>query len=354
MSWTLANLRARFRHLTGRGTTGDISDADCNTYITDYLRYRFPIDVQLDRLDSEWTADATATDDGEYTVSEDVLELTEPIFANDSELYVYRDQQEFWRSFPSEEDWITKPTLAVGVSNAAAVKNSAFSYLGSDGRTRSKATAETALSGDTIPQSKYGAWLLEIDDDGTIAVQDASDNATGYDSAALAIDDLPAPSSGCIVMGFVTAINSAATFVPGTTLLSAATVTDTYTDGHPGLRGQPTSILVNRAGGKAYLRPKPDDSYRIKSQASLQRPTTLTLETDTLSDEAWGPAIALGAAVDYLGGEAGEDERVMALDWGGMPYSPENPKPGSLQSELTKIRMKDARQRSGRQIKPSF
>lgn len=354
MSWTLANLRARFRTLVGRSTTGDISDADANGFINDYLCYRFPIDVQLDRLDQSWTQAITPTDSGEYSISQNVEALQPPIFCNDVELIVEYDKEHFWRLYPSEEDWTTSPTLVIGTSSEAAVANSAFKYMGQDGRVRSKAAAETALSGDDVPVSKYGAWMLEIDDDGTITVQEAGDNVTGYDSPALAIDGLPGVTSGSICMGFVTAINTAAAFVPGTTLLSAATVTDTYTDGHPGYRGEPECILVNRSNGKLYVRPKPDDDYLLKSMASLTRPTALSGESDTLNDEAWGPAVAIGAAIDYLGSQAGEDEQIISLQYGGPPWSEMNPKPGSFEAELAKIRTKELRQITDRRIPRSF
>lgn len=354
MSWTLANLRARFRTYIGRSTTTDIADADATGFLNDYLLYRFPIDVQLDRFDQEWTQAITPTDAGEYSVSPNVEDLQPPIFCNDAELTVEYDKGRFWRLYPSEEDWITAPTLAIGTFSEAAVANSSFKYMGQDGRIRTKAASETALSGDDVPVSKYGAWLLEIDDDGTITAQEADDNVTGYDSAALAIDGLPGVTSGCICMGFVTAINTAGAFVPGTTLLSAAGVTDTYTDGHPGHRGLPECILVNRSAGKVYVRPKPDDDYLLKSMASLTRPTALAEETDTLSDEAWGPAVALGAAIDYLGSQAGEDEQIVSLQYGGPPWSEMNPKPGSLEAELAKIRTKELRQMSERMIPRAF
>jgi hypothetical protein len=357
MAWTRANLRARFRTLTGRGTTTDISDDDCNTYINEYLQHRLPIDACLDRMDAEWTLEALATDDDDetkYTLSEDILALHVPIFANDMELAVYQSKEDFWRTFSSEEQYITAPTLVIGTSSEAAVANSAFKYMGTESRILTKAAAETALSGDSVPQSKYGAWFLEIDDDGTIAVQEAADNATGYDSAALAIDDLPGASSGCVVMGFVTAINTAAAFVPGTTLLSAATVTDTYTDGHPGYRGQPMAILVNRSAGRVYLRPRPDDTYLIKSMASLQRPSSLSAEGSTLPDEAWGPLVALGAALDYLNSQEGEDTKIAQLDYGGDRYSPVLPGPGSFRDELARVQTKHLRQIAGRQIQRSF
>jgi hypothetical protein len=355
MAWTLANLRARFRTLTGRGTTGDISNADCNSFISDYYRYEFCLEMQLDRFDASYTVDLTATDSGEYTVSEDVLDIQGPIFCNDEEVGICPDKESFWRLYPSDEDWISAPTLVIGVVSAASVKNSAFNYMGSDGRVRTKAAAETALSGDDVPESKYGAWLLEIDDDGTIAVQEADDNATGYDTAALAIDGLPATSSDYIAMGFVTAISTSGAFTPGTTLLSAAAVTDTYTDGNPMLRGQPTTVLVNRSAGKLYVRPKPDDIYLLKSNATLQRPSALTTDSDTLYDEAWGPAVAVGAAIKYLAGQEGEDMKIAELDYGGGQFfNPSNPAPGSLQYELARIRAKEYRQQSERIIPRSF
>lgn len=354
MAWTLANLRAKFRSLTGRGTVTDISNADCNSHINEYLQYRLPIDAQLDRFDNDYVVEMTATDSGEYSISEDVLALEPPIFANDNELAVYQDKEEFWRAYPSEEDWFTAPQLEIGTSSEAAVGYSAFTYLGSDGHTRTATASEVALSGETVPQSKYGAWLLEIDDDGTVDVLESPDNITGYNTAALAVDALPAPTSGCIVMGYVTATHSAGTFIPGTTLLSAAGVTDTYTDGHPGLRGQPQSVLVNRSQGKLYVRPKCDDTYQLKSQASLTRPTALVNDSDTLPDEAWGMCVALGASLLYLTSQEGEGEKVAELDFGGLPYNPNMPGPGSFRNELNKMLRKEARQINGRIIPRAF
>jgi hypothetical protein len=39
MSWTLTDLRAKFRTLTGRPSTGQISNSDITTYLNDYYRY---------------------------------------------------------------------------------------------------------------------------------------------------------------------------------------------------------------------------------------------------------------------------------------------------------------------------
>ena len=86
---------------------------------------------------------------------------------------------------------ITTPALAIGTSSKTAVLNAAFTFdVGGTGY--SKASAETAPGSDVIPQNKYGAVGFEISSDGTIDAIEATDNATGYDSSALAIAAIPA------------------------------------------------------------------------------------------------------------------------------------------------------------------
>jgi hypothetical protein len=257
MAWTLADIRTKVRELTGRSATADLSDAAANSYINDYMRYDFPVEVQLDHLDSTWSQELTPTDDGEYALSDDIIELTEPIMLNgDEELLVWFDQEEFWRLYPANEGYISAPTLVVGTTNAAHVSISGYQY--------SKAAAETALSGDAVPQSKYGAWMLSLDADGTVTITAASGNATGYSTPGRAVGGIATADITDAIMGFVTAICSSGAFTPGTTELNTgANVTATFTDGHPDLRGRPTSILCSRSENKVYVRPKPDDSGRL-------------------------------------------------------------------------------------------
>lgn len=126
---------------------------------------------------------------------------------------------------------ISTPALGIG-STAANVASLAFDF-GINGVVYKKAAvaAGTALSGDNIPQAKYGAWRLEIGVNGTIDIVPAADNATGYDSAALAAAGLPALSADHASMGVVTVTKSDGVFDPGTTDLDAANVTTVFTDG---------------------------------------------------------------------------------------------------------------------------
>lgn len=345
MSWNLADIRTRWRDLTGRGSTDDIADATINTRINDFMQMHLPFEINFSALEADWTQETSPTDSGEYTIAETDIDINEPVTANGSELTLYNDKEEFFRDYPTnaDEDYITAPTLAIG-STASNVANAAFKYRIGDW-TYSKAVnaVGTALSGSTVPQNKYGAWMLEIDSAGTITITAATDNATGYATAALAVNGLPGDSA-IAIMGFVTAINTAAGgFIPGTTLLSAGTVTDTYTDGDPGLRNIPSVVCI--AGGKMFIRPKTNDVFLIRAHLSLSRPTALTEATSPV-DTILGAFIAIGSAIEFLA-EIGEDERVQELNGAGNI-------PGSYLYLKALVNRKQLKQWSNRETERSF
>lgn len=126
---------------------------------------------------------------------------------------------------------LSVPALAEG-STAANVATAALYYT-VNGVMYYKAAvaAGTALSGDNIPQAKYGAWALDIGADGTIDITPAAANATGYDDAAAAAAGLPTVAANHVRLGYVTASKSDGVFDPGTTGLDDASTTEAYTDG---------------------------------------------------------------------------------------------------------------------------
>ena len=126
---------------------------------------------------------------------------------------------------------LSVPTLGIG-STPTGVATLAFDFVIA-GKVYKKAAvaAGTALSGSTVPQNKYGAFRLQIGADGTIDLVAATGNATGYDSAALALAGLPAVASNHVAIGTITVMSTdPGGFIPGTTELSAAHVTEAYAD----------------------------------------------------------------------------------------------------------------------------
>jgi hypothetical protein len=70
---TVAEIRAEFRHLTGRSATADISDADCNSWINEYYLQAFPEEAGVSNFQTDFTQDLTPTDSGEYALAQGVI-----------------------------------------------------------------------------------------------------------------------------------------------------------------------------------------------------------------------------------------------------------------------------------------
>lgn len=135
------------------------------------------------------------------------------------------------RAIGAVDNLITAPGLAIG-STPANVANGAFAFR-VNGMPYEKAAvaAGTAPGNDVVPTGLFGAVAFDIGSDGTIDAVEATDNATGYATAAAAVADLPAVATDHVRMGYVTASKSDGAFTFGTTALNAANTTVVYTDG---------------------------------------------------------------------------------------------------------------------------
>jgi hypothetical protein len=96
-----------------------------------------------------------------------------------------------------------------GVANAVAASDNAWT-----------------LTGANLAAGFFRRYLLIVDAADAFTVQASSDAAT---KAACTWSGLP--GDGFAILGILTIQNTTNPFVPGTTLLSAAGVTDTYIDG---------------------------------------------------------------------------------------------------------------------------
>ena len=303
-TWIMSELVARFREHTGQSSTSDISDTTVAQWINDYYRNIFPLEFDLDLLNEFFTQALSASDSGEYTIAQTVVVIDEPVKVNEGEIRLYNDKS-FFSDYPEDEQYITAPTVAIGSSDSADVLHSAFTY-DIMGVSYSASSAETSFSNlSTVPQNTYGAFSLKIDSDGTVTIAEASDNATGYATKGLAIAGLAVADADSCYMGFVTVISTAAAgFIPGTTALDAGTVTDTYTDGKHQNRGDPQAAFIYN--GILYVRPKPDRIMQLKAP-SITRPDAIVAGAPL--DVAWGPLIALGAAILKLVEDDADSER---------------------------------------------
>jgi len=332
-----------FRDYTGLSEAADITDADVIILVNDYYVTEFAPEVDTDDFQQDYNIAMAATDDGSYALPSNIVDVQAPVWRDGNKITLYRDLAAFYDRHPDNlEGYTTPPTLTIG-TDTTKVLHQDFAYE-IQGRGHEVASAETALSGDTIPSGKYGAFLLSADSDGAVTVQDGDSNGTGHDTISAAIDDLPAPGSNKVVMGYVVILTTGATFIPGTTAIDAGTVTDTFTDGDPAHRGIPEAVLV--VGRTLVARPKPNDIYRLKLPMVFYRPDDLATDATTVHNELWGRAIAMGAAIAYLN-RLGADAKAERL-LGNVN------KPGTYKYYMDKVMSTRARQETARVVTREF
>jgi hypothetical protein len=125
----------------------------------------------------------------------------------------------------SNDKLLKNPTLVIGSSSAAKVKNSAFDVM-RDGVISTVASTETAFTATTDDIADgYGA-IFNVYLDATNTIKMLKGTATALGTGAVC----PATPTGGMKIGEVKVVTSGAAFDASTTLLSAATVTDTYTN----------------------------------------------------------------------------------------------------------------------------
>lgn len=128
--------------------------------------------------------------------------------------------------------------LAIG-TDTEKVAHGAFTYR-INGQVYNQAlnAGGVALSGANIPAEKAGGWALDINASGIITIIPATDNATGYDTEALALAGIPAIAvADTVRLGTVTVLMTAGGgFTTGTTALTGGNVSNTtYTNSVPTL-----------------------------------------------------------------------------------------------------------------------
>lgn len=329
---TMTQMVARWREHTGRSQTTDISDSEVIDRINDYFVNFFSSDTGVDELNVFFTQMLSATDSGVYSIAQSVDRLDDPMTINGRQIELFRDRELFFgtehryhdgflgHSFIGsrttnhflgqfeDEQFITDPELAIDTGDTTKVKHSDFDYS-INSLAYSKVSSEVDLTGDVVPQGKYGAWSLRIDENGDITVAAASDNVTGYLTPRLALEALTNSDSDSAYMGYVTVVKSDGAFTPATTALDDSNVTDTFTDGRFETRTEPTVALLY--GQDLYVKAKANDIYELKSLQISQRPAALSA-SDAVADVKWASMIALGAAILFLKG-VHDDQRADEL-----------------------------------------
>jgi hypothetical protein len=164
------------------------------------------------------------------------------------------------------------------------VKTSIFSFnVGGTIYTLPATATGYSVGDDVIPSGRYGAIALDVGSDLEVHTIEATDNATGYTTAALARAGLPAVAENHVRMAYVTMRKSDGPFVCGlTSLIPSSTITTAFTSVESTPIDSDTETVSITVTGTAPMTgfeiQRANFNNRTKQYLYIQIPSTVTAE----------------------------------------------------------------------------
>lgn len=250
-TWTLENIIAKVRSLTGSPSSDQLTDQQIVDYVNQYFSFAMPSELKV-QIQNNFLDFKTVPGQNVYSFPGAYLTDSPGAYADGFPLIFYEDPDIFYQDWPQQ----------YSVDSVAAGNG-----------------VTTVFSGNTqgfpIIQGTYfitdGTQVLQDDGSGNLVAQ--------------------APATGSGTINYTTGAFSA-TF--GVAPASTTTVYDKY-----------IACQENRPQGVLFfenvftLMPVPDQVYAIRMQGFIS-PIQLVNLSDIPPQPEWGPLIALGAALDIF------------------------------------------------------
>lgn len=245
--WTLANIRTKFRNITGTPSTDQLTDASCNAYINDYLVYTMPHELKV-QIQNQFLDFKTTPGINIYDFPGAYLTDSPGAYADGFPLIFYQDPDIFYQDWPQQYN-VDSVAAGDGVTQTFSGTTQGFPII-------------------------IGTYFIT---DGVQVLQDQGDGTLAGDG------------SGTI--NYITGAFSATFNVAPSSLL---TVYDKYI-AYQGNRPQGVLFFENQF----QFMPVPDQVYQIRMQGFIF-PETLDSDSDVPQQPEWGPLIAYGAALELF------------------------------------------------------
>lgn len=258
-NWSLAQIRSKFRDITGSPSTDQISDADCNKRINDYYVFTMPFELKV-QIENAYLEFKTVVGQDVYTFPGGYFTDSPGAYADGFPMVFYQDPDIYFQDWPQQ----------YAVDNLATGNGVTTTFTG----------------GLQNPPLVIGSLFIT---DGTQVLQD-----DGLGVLA---------GNGTGTINYLTGAYSA-TF--NSAPVSAATIYGKYI-GYSGNRPQGVLWFQNTF----TLRPVPDQVYQILMQGFI-KPASLDTDSDVPMQEEWGPLIAYGAALEVFS-DRGDNESYQGI-----------------------------------------
>lgn len=250
--WTLADIRDKVRNVTGSPSPDQISDSTIDDYINNYYVYTMPFELKV-QIENAFLTFVTTPGVDVYSFPGGYFTDSPGAYADGFPMVFYESPDIFYQDWPQQ----------YAVNNLATGDGLTSSFSGTLQNPPIIAGTAIFVSDDSVGFQQ----LITDNGDGTL-----SGNGTGtldYLTGAYSITFTLAP-------------------------ISSAVIYAKY-QGYTGNRPQGVLFFEN----EFTLRPVPDQAYNIQMQGYI-KPTLLTNDSDTPTQEEWGPLIAYGASLEIF------------------------------------------------------
>lgn len=169
MSWAVANVISKFRELTGRLSSNQISDADVLIEINRYFQYIFPGEAQISEFRGWYTFNTTAST-GSQDIPDSVTEVGYPAYINDDEVTFWLDVQRFYEVYPHDYDTEDLPVDILLLDRSLIIRPIPDDTY--EVRLRKKSSTPDALTSGNLdnslwgPAIAYGTSIMFLEDRG--------------------------------------------------------------------------------------------------------------------------------------------------------------------------------------------
>jgi hypothetical protein len=261
--WTLENINSKVRAITGMPSTDQMTDAQVNAYINNYLLYVMPHELKV-QIANQNILFTTTPGVNTYVFPASFVTDSPGAYADGFPLIFYEDPDIFYQDWP----------IQYAVENVAA--------------------GGLAIYGGTVQNPPIIVGTFFITDGIQVEQDKLVVPPVGYPVGKL-YDQTTHAVTGTI--NYVTGVFTV-TFPVVTSALN--TIYTKYQSYSP---NRPQGILFYN--NQFTFMPVPDQAYQIQLQGFIQ-PLQLGAGSIPLQQE-WGPLIAFGAAVDIFGDRGDTD-----------------------------------------------
>lgn len=271
--WSLQNIRAKVRNITGSPSTEQISDDDLNAYINNYYVYTMPFELK-EQITDQFLSFKTTPGINIYDFPGGFFTDQPGAYADGFPLVFYQDPDIFYQDWP----------LQYAVNNIATGDGSTQAFTG--GLQNPPVIVESLF---IVSDDPSGTQQL-VQDVGVVS-PDVFPNGT-----------LTGDGSGTINY-----LTGAYTVTFNNAPASSAVIYAKY-QGYSANRPQGVLFFNN----EFTFMPVPDQAYQIQMQGYI-KPLVLAdvpvtgVSTNTPLQQEWGPVIAYGAALEIFS-DRGDEE----------------------------------------------